>query len=152
MILTLICKLPSPYFGSKSFAYLETSSLQTVQIHVFWDRSHVFLKTVQFHHFGPSSFIPLERPVLALWNVHLHFLRPSSFIPLDRPLIFLKIVQFGPLGPSTLIPWDRPESFLQIVQSFSFGPSTFVGRPLWVFWTVKFDPWPSSFSRLDRPV
>ena len=86
------------------------------------DRSHVFLKTVQFHPFEPSSFIPLDRPVLALWNVHLHFLRPSSFTPLDRSLIFLKTVQFGSPDPTVFF-----------------------------LWTVHLRR-PSTLSRLDRPV
>ena len=70
-------------------------------------------------------------------TVYLHSLWPSSFL-------FFWPVHFDPL--------DRWVFSFRAVHVMISGPSTFADRPLLVFWTVEFDWWPSSFSRLDRPL
>ena len=97
--------------------------------------------------FWPATIIPWDRPVSPLWAVQFHFFRPSTHISRDRLVSSLRIVQFFFFG--------RLLSFFETVQFHLFQisrPFTFEDRPLWVFWTVQFDTWPISFSRLVRPV
>ena len=64
--------------------------------------------------------------------------------PLDRPVSPLLTVQFHPLRSTSLCSLDRPFS--------DFRTAHFRRPPLWVFWTVQFDTWPSSFIRSDRQL
>ena len=98
-----------------------------------------YLETVHFHPLGPSSFIPLDRPVFAFSTVRYHFLGVSS---LESQLGTIKFHHFGPsnsirldrpvFGASTLSLLNR-SVWIMIIQFQSFGPSTLtpMDRTLW---------------------
>ena len=54
-----------------------------------------------------------------------------------------KTVQFHLFRSSSSNPWDRQ---VFAAETLPFGPSTFADRPLWFFWAVQFDTWPSGFT------
>ena len=97
--------------------------------------------------FWPATIIPWDRPVSPLWAVQFHFFRPSTHISRDRLVSSLRTDQLLTFRPSL--------SFVETVQFHHFrisGPFTFADRQLSVFWTVQFNTWPFSFSRLDSTV
>ena len=94
------------------------------------------LWTVQFHPFGPFSFIPLDRPVLALCTVYFYPLRPSKFIYSDRTVFFLWTIHFWISRPSIFADrlLDCPVSVVWTVQFIPVGPFTLIlGRPLYTW-------------------
>ena len=72
-----------------------------------------FFKTVQFHTFGPSTFIPWDRSDSILQIVRSLSFEPSTFGFQDRPL-WPKTVHFQSFGPFTLTKYRslqiRPDS------------------------------------------
>ena len=109
---------------------------------------------------GDPNLTPDPNPqtYTLLFSLTQHFY-PFEFK--DRPLSYLKTVHFRSLGPSTFISWDRPHLDFWTVHIYSLRPSTFMPSTLnpWdrllsyfgtvhfqPFWTVHFDPRPSTLD------
>ena len=109
-------------------------------------RSLKWTVTRKFYFFGPSIFCVFDRPLTFFKTVQFHPFEASIFIPWNRPDSLPHIVQsfsldhpisltvhFESFGPSSLI-CDRPVSLVWTFQYDPHGPSALTqDRPHWTW-------------------